>query len=337
MNDFFVNTRRRGRSLLIVEGKHEKNQLFWLKFKCFPELNIDFDDVWIYGTNIYKLYDDIQKEYGENWVDDDLDIDLPLVISKKENFDTKSYRNEFTNIILVFDYERHDPSFSETKILKMQEIFMDSTDMGKLYLNYPMIESYLHFKEKADEQFVDRKISTTLQPGSKYKNMVKKESYIMDAIKLPHKIDNLLEERYHINKQKRIECCESILSLKSNEMKDKLDKILEIVGDVKQGKTLKFLLIDWVSKLNYFNDNMSYWEYMRAVFRDIVYYNIKKAGKIQHVDNTVNDLREQFDCIDLTEILKNQNGVSKDEINGFIWVLSTCVFLIPDYNFNLLQ
>ena len=45
-------------------------------------------------------------------------------------------------------------------------------------------------------------------------------------------------------------------------MKDKLDKILEIVGDVKQGKTLKFLLIDWVSKLNYFNDNMSYWEYM---------------------------------------------------------------------------
>lgn len=209
--------------------------------------------------------------------------------------------------------------------------------MGKLYLNYPMIESYLHFKEKADEQYIERKISITLRPGSKYKNMVKKESYIMDAIKLPHKIDNLLEERYHINKQKRIECCESILSLKSNEMKDKLDKILEIVGDVKQGKTLKFLLIDWVSKLNYFNDNMSYWEYMRAVFRNIVFYNIKKATKIQHVDDSVNDIREQFDCIDLTEILKNQNDVSRDEENGFIWVLSTCVFLIPDYNFNLLQ
>lgn len=271
MNDFCVKPRRRGRSLLIVEGKHEKNQLFWLIFKCFPELNIDFDDVWIYGTNIYKLYDDIQKEYGENWVDDDLDIDLPLVISKKERFETKSYRDEFTNIILVFDYERHDPSFSETKILKMQEIFMDTTDMGKLYLNYPMIESYLHFKGNVDEQYMDRKISITLRPGSKYKNMVKKESYILDAIKFPHKIDNLLEETYHINKQKRIECCESILSLKSNEMKDKLDKILEIVGDVKQGKTLKFLLIDWVSKLNYFNDNMSYWEYMKAVFRNIVF------------------------------------------------------------------
>lgn len=97
------------------------------------------------------------------------------MISKKENFDTKSYRNEFTNIILVFDYERHDPSFSETKILKMQEIFIDSTDMGKLYLNYPMIEVYLHFKEKVDEQFVDRKIPITLQPGSRYKNMVKCE------------------------------------------------------------------------------------------------------------------------------------------------------------------
>ena len=54
---------------------------------------------------------------------------------------------------------------------------------------------------------------------------------------------------------------------------------------------------------------------MRAVFRNIVFYNIKKAAKIQHVDDTVNDIREQFDCIDLTEILKNQNDVSKDE-NG---------------------
>ena len=66
MNNYGVETRRRSRSLLIVEGKHEKDELFWLVFKCFPELNIDINDVWIYGTNIYKLYEDIVREYGNS-------------------------------------------------------------------------------------------------------------------------------------------------------------------------------------------------------------------------------------------------------------------------------
>lgn len=56
--------RNRSQTLLIVEGNHEKNELFWLIFKCFPEINIDMDNVWIYGTNIYLLYEDIVKEYG---------------------------------------------------------------------------------------------------------------------------------------------------------------------------------------------------------------------------------------------------------------------------------
>ena len=67
MNNYAVETRRRSRSLLVVEGKHEKDELFLLIFKCFPEMNIDIDDVWIYGTNIYKLYEDIVKEYGNDW------------------------------------------------------------------------------------------------------------------------------------------------------------------------------------------------------------------------------------------------------------------------------
>ena len=66
-----------------------------------------------------KGWKDIVKEYGNNWAKDESDIDLPLVISKKENPDTVCYRNDFTNIILVFDYERHDPTFSEEKIKEM--------------------------------------------------------------------------------------------------------------------------------------------------------------------------------------------------------------------------
>lgn len=83
MNKYTVDAKRRGRNLLVVEGRHEKDKLFWLIFRCFPEIHVDLNDIWIYGTNIYKLYEDIAKEYGSEWADKGEDIDLPLVISKR--------------------------------------------------------------------------------------------------------------------------------------------------------------------------------------------------------------------------------------------------------------
>ena len=61
----------------------KKNKLFWLIFKCFPEINIDMNNVWIYEKNIYLLYEDIAKEYGINWAEEEMDIDLPFVISEE--------------------------------------------------------------------------------------------------------------------------------------------------------------------------------------------------------------------------------------------------------------
>ena len=131
MNDYMGEVRRRNRSLLVVEGNHEKNKLFWLLFNCFPEINIHMEDVWIYGTNIYVLYGDIEKQYGVEWGENYDDVDLPFVISKKQHPNNLYYKEDFTNIILVFDYERHDPNFSEEKILKMQKYFSDV--IGRLF------------------------------------------------------------------------------------------------------------------------------------------------------------------------------------------------------------
>ena len=55
MNSYRGEVRKRSQNLLIVEGHHEKN----------------------------KLFDDIVKEYGEEWAKEHEDIDLPFVISKK--------------------------------------------------------------------------------------------------------------------------------------------------------------------------------------------------------------------------------------------------------------
>ena len=339
MNNYALEKRRRSRSLLIVEGKHEKDELFWLIFKCFPELDINIDDVWIYGTNIYKLYEDIVKEYGDDWAKTEIDIDLPFVISKKEHPENVYYRDDFTNIILVFDYERHDPAFSEEKILEMQHCFDDSTDMGKLYLNYPMIESYLHLKSIPDKDYINRKISVSLRPGDKYKAMVKSESIIIKAVDLPHRIDDLLEgERYQIrDMEKRRKCCEGILKLSDDECEKELEEVLYVIEDDKKAKTLKYQLKDWISKVGYTYENMTYWEYMRKIFQQVVYHNIGKAFRIQHDADNENDLKMQFERLDLSEILNIQNKASRDSEKGIIWVLSTCVLLIPDYNFSLIS
>ena len=136
------------------------------------------------------LYDDIVKEYGNEWEKDD--IDLPFVISKKQGIAPLRYKEDFTNIILVFDYEHHDTHFSEDKISRMQKCFMDSTDMGKLYINYPMIESYQHLRSLPDEEYMERRVSVSLRSGVKYKVIVRDESIINKFLEFQHKINDLL-------------------------------------------------------------------------------------------------------------------------------------------------
>lgn len=184
MNDYISEVRKRSQNLLIVEGNHEKNRLFWLLFACFPEIDIHMEDIWIYGTNIYLLYDDIEKEYGGGWAESGDDIDLPFVISKKQYPGNLRYKVDFTNIIMVFDYERHDANFSEEKILKMQRCFTDAADMGKLYINYPMIESYQHLQALPDAGYSERKISVSLQPGKEYKALVRAETMIENILNI---------------------------------------------------------------------------------------------------------------------------------------------------------
>ena len=68
----------------------------------------------------------------------------------------------------------------------MQRKFSDVTDMGQLYINYPMIESYQHLVSIPDLNYEGRKVPVSLQPGSKYKELVRKESIIQKIVEFPH-------------------------------------------------------------------------------------------------------------------------------------------------------
>ncbi len=337
MSEYTNEERLRSRTLLVVEGKHEKDELFRLVFRCFPEINIDMDDVWVYGTNIYALYKDIESEYGEGWTEED--IDLPFVISKKQGKTPLCYKNDFVNIILIFDYERHDINFSETKILEIQNCFMDAADMGKLYINYPMIESYQHLCGLPDGGFIDRKIPVSLQPGKKYKELVRNETIIEDWVNFPSKIEKFLlgslgDER----EQERKRCCEALLAIsEKDEIKENIGKIVKNVLDGKEKQAAECYFTEVISRIGYVQSGKTYWEFMRNVFQQIIIHNISKAYRIQWNQEQIEKNRDRvyFEKLDLMEILKIQNEVSRDLAEGFIWVLNTCVFFVGEYNFSL--
>lgn len=341
MNSYQGEVRKRSQNLLVVEGCHEKNKLFWLIFKCFPEINIDMDDIWIYGTNIYQLYADIVREYGEQWAEENEDIDLPFVISKKQYPDKLRYKIDFINIILVFDYERHDFKFSEEKILKMQKYFSDATDMGKLYVNYPMIESYQHLCKLPDDEYAERKISVSLQPGKKYKELVRKETILSALIDFPHRVDELLKKEFGLSDEEdRKRCRDGILKIaETDNIDEAIYETLQCLVEENELTTAKHKLAKWIKEQKYVHEHQTYWIYMRRVLRQIIEHNICKGNKIQYARYQIPEgkYREYFESLDLTEILKEQNSVSTDQEKGFIWVLNTCVFFIAEYNFNLIE
>ena len=341
MNSYRGEVRKRSQNLLIVEGHHEKNRLFWLIIKCFPEININMDEIWIYGTNIYQLYNDIVKEYGEEWAEENEDIDLPFVISKKQYPDKLRYKEDFTNIVLVFDYERHDTNFSEEKILEMQRCFVDAADMGRLYINYPMIESYQHLCRLPDDDFAERKIPVSLQPGKEYKALVERETILGAQVDFPHRIDDMLEKHFGVSDaEKREKCCNEILEISSvNRMEKAIENALQGVVAERVLPTVKYQLADWVTKQGYVHTNLTYWKYIRGVLKQVIFHNISKANRIQYGQYQIpeNRYKEYFERLDLTEILKIQNLASKDSIMGFIWVLNTCIYFIAEYNFKLVM
>jgi len=334
----WLESRRRRQSLFIVEGSHEKNKLMVLLLKIFPEIDIDLNDIIIYGTNIYVLYDDIVRIYQNNWCDED--VDLPYIVSRKKGYINPMRKNDFTNIVLFFDYERHDPRFSEEKTTKMQKYFQDATDMGKLFLNYPMIESYQHLMEIPDWGYGNRSITVTLQPGHNYKNLIK-DTKIAKAVNLPQKIREILSEKYNISDPALCDSCTE--NLLKSDCADELEKrIYENLSNIlcqKMFLTARYHLTDIIQKINYLDLNITYYDYMRKLFSQIIYHNIRKANKIQGRDYEVDSdiLKECFFELDLVDILLKQHNDSRDPDCGIIWVLNTSVFFVPEYNYQLLE
>lgn len=331
-------SRKRGKHLFIVEGEDEKNELMYLILKCFPEIDAELDNIWIHGTNIYLLYKKICDTYEtEEW--DDMDIDLPYVISHKSSNIKTEYKEDFTSIYLIFDFERQDPNFSKQKIEKMQEYFSSEEDVGKLYINYPMVESYQDLIRIPDSTYKDRKVSITMKKGSEYKNLVKKR-FISKAVSLPEKMREILINRFGIDNPDKIQHhVDKLLDISTEANIDSnIENILAETIEGKQLLTAKGQFTALLKSMEYLKSNINYWTYMRSIFKQIIIHNICKANMIQNNNYEVDPSEYQscFHNIDLQDILNKQCLTSQDQTDGYISVLNTSIFIIPTYNSNLI-
>lgn len=133
--------------LILVEG--ERIDIALMKHLLII-YNIDIKyEIVSYKTNIYALYNEM---FSEN---DPSAFDLLQILKEREqNHKLKSIFDYFySDILLIFDFEPQAPEFAPDKIQNMVEYFVESSNMGKLYLNYPMVEAFYHMTSIPDSLF----------------------------------------------------------------------------------------------------------------------------------------------------------------------------------------
>lgn len=161
--------------LFIVEGENDEVSFIRKMLSiCSPNTAYDF---YSYRCNIHVLAQVLYNEYPD--FEDD-EIDIQLVLKSKENDKGKRglLSQRFRDIFLVFDFDpQHDHTHFDT-ILRMLQYFNDSSNHGKLFINYPMMQSYKHFSALPDDSFETRSVSVT--ECLRYKKLVGEVSAYTD-------------------------------------------------------------------------------------------------------------------------------------------------------------
>ena len=128
--------------LVVMEGKQPEGNIFSRLQRSFPEELADFKEnlvKTVFTSNIYELYETL-CEKGVDW-----DVVEALKKHNKNNSEIQNLkRAEFSQTFLFFDLDAHCRKDLATDLIKVNDLihyFTDETEMGKMYISYPMVES----------------------------------------------------------------------------------------------------------------------------------------------------------------------------------------------------
>ncbi len=159
-------------TLLIVEGEKCEYKYF-SKFASLISKDRRIKVV-PFCNDIYEIYKSIKELDGDTTTIDVLLYCLNLNDDQKEIL----IKNKFVYIYLVFDLELQNDRIenqkdSLSKIEEMLNLFNNETsEYGKLFINYPMMESYRHFKIDDAMTLENKTITSTNEVLINYKNIV---------------------------------------------------------------------------------------------------------------------------------------------------------------------
>ena len=221
--------------LVISEGPTEK-KLIQRLFKVFSARPVT---VVTFKTNIYRLYD-LYEAQGQSYEDLDLisvlrsDSSSPFKTPEREALaDSRRY----TDIFLIFDFDPHAQGYSASKLLKLMTHFSDSTDAGRLYINYPMVESFRHmalpskWTTQTEAEFLQRNFA--MANLTDYKEVVDKEGFQLS--------NQLTEDDYvhviqaHARKASGLIGCSPELIIQQTQLKKLLFDQCDRISQAKSG------------------------------------------------------------------------------------------------------
>lgn len=167
---------RNKNALIIVEGGAAEPRFIGKPGKrlgLLPFMAVADYQFYVFGSTIYELYEKYMAgEYDDIVTYLAVERGLPLPPGETP-------RTAFSAIYLVFDFEPQHYGYSDEKIRQMCDLFDNETELGKLYINYPMLEACKHLKSLPDPEFMSRTVDISGDfNGSKYKRAVNTESCI---------------------------------------------------------------------------------------------------------------------------------------------------------------
>lgn len=170
--------------LFVLEGeKREPALIETISHLFFPRETDKI--ICSYKNNIYNLYREMKSD-GDN---EDSPIDIVSVLRQKwENKPNDPFKeidrsSKFSQVFLFFDYDCHHNNKDKkltinalnSQLKEMLSFFDNETENGKLYINYPMIESIRYTKEPIDNEYNSYQIA--LSDCCDFKKKVAEFSY----------------------------------------------------------------------------------------------------------------------------------------------------------------
>ena len=145
--------------LFVFEGDEREPRLYrTLEKLYFPKVNDNI--ICSFGNNIYDLYNEL-KGYEDGG--DIVSVMRERLAARGDSTLNGIRSSDISEIFLFFDYDFQNSHLSleeiNQRVEEMLALFADETENGKLYINYPMIESIRYTKELPDNDYANYVVS----------------------------------------------------------------------------------------------------------------------------------------------------------------------------------